>query len=171
MSQEAFSVFCVSAKQNSRLWGKNEKVKQKTKKFKGSLQFSDVKFFPHRGIIRHSLTKWEKKMFRKKNKEKSSTRKFCPNWTGPEVICIYSDYHLSHCSNVTFLNGPTPASFIVYFWSFQTNISTIFTSNICEKMSMNTVSGFEPTTFGTWVSSHNDLLFQFRLELCVKRTK
>ena len=133
MSQEAFSVFCVSAKQNSRLWGKNEKVKQKTKKFKGSLQFSDVKFFPHRGIIRHSLTKWEKKMFRKKNKEKSSTRKFCPNWTGPEIICIYSDYHLSHCSNVTFLNGPTPASFIVYFWSFQTNIITIFTTNICEK--------------------------------------
>ena len=32
----------------------------------------------------------------------------------------------------SFLNGPTPASFIVYFWSFQTNI-TIFTTNICEK--------------------------------------
>ena len=43
----------------------------------------------------------------------------------------------------------------VYFWSFQTNIS-IFTTNICEKMSIQyTVPGFEPTTFGTWVSSHN----------------
>ena len=31
-------------------------------------------------------------------------------------------------------NGPTPASFIIYFWSFQTNIiTTIFTTNICEK--------------------------------------
>ena len=33
-----------------------------------------------------------------------------------------------------FKNGPTPASFIVYFWSFQTNIITIFTTNICENV-------------------------------------
>ena len=53
-------------------------------------------------------------------------------------------------------NGPTPASFIVYFRSFQTNIITIFTTNICEKMSIQyTVLGFEPMTFGMWVSSHN----------------
>ena len=39
--------------------------------------------------------------------------------------------------------------FFVYFRSFQTNI-TIFTTNICEKMSIQyTVPGFEPTTFGT----------------------
>ena len=45
-----------------------------------------------------------------------------------------------------FLNGPTPASFIVNFRSFQTNIITIFTS-ICEKMSIQyAVPGFEPTT-------------------------
>ena len=31
------------------------------------------------------------------------------------------------------LNGQTPASFIVYFWCFQTNIITIFTTNIREK--------------------------------------
>ena len=41
--------------------------------------------------------------------------------------------------------------------SFQTNI-TIFTANKCEKMSIqDTVLRFEPTTFGTWVSSHNIL--------------
>ena len=48
-----------------------------------------------------------------------------------------------------FKNGPNPASFIIYFWSFQTNIITIFTTNICEKMSIQyTVPGFEPMTFG-----------------------
>ena len=31
---------------------------------------------------------------------------------------------------------PTSASFIVYFRSFQTNIFTIFTTNICDKMSI-----------------------------------
>ena len=59
-------------------------------------------------------------------------------------------------SKITFLfnnivkNGQTPASFIVYFRSFQTNIITIITSNICEKMS-HLVYGarFEPMTFGT----------------------
>ena len=34
---------------------------------------------------------------------------------------------------ITILNGPTPASFIIYFWSFLTNMITIFTSKICEK--------------------------------------
>ena len=43
-----------------------------------------------------------------------------------------------------------PGLFFVYFWSFQANIITIFTTNICEKMSIQyTVQGFEPTTFGT----------------------
>ena len=36
---------------------------------------------------------------------------------------------------VVFLkNGPTPASFIIYFQSFQTNIITILTTIICEKI-------------------------------------
>ena len=49
-----------------------------------------------------------------------------------------------------FNNGPTPASFIVYFKSFQQNINTIFTTNKREKMSIQyTVPGFEPITFGT----------------------
>ena len=43
------------------------------------------------------------------------------------------------------------------FWSFQTNMITIFAANICEKMSIQyTVPGFEPTTFRMWVSSHNE---------------
>ena len=47
-------------------------------------------------------------------------------------------------------NGPTPASFIIYFWSFQTTIITIFTGNKFEKMSIQyTVLGVEPTTFRT----------------------
>ena len=38
---------------------------------------------------------------------------------------------------------------------FQTNI-TIFTANKCEKIFIQyTVQGFEPMTFGIWVSSHN----------------
>ena len=41
------------------------------------------------------------------------------------------------------------------FSSFQTNIK-IFKTIKCEKMSIQyTVLGFEPMTFGTWVSSHN----------------
>ena len=48
-----------------------------------------------------------------------------------------------------------PGLFFVYFRSFQTNIK-MFTTNICEKISIQyTVPGFEPTTFGMWVSSHN----------------
>ena len=35
-----------------------------------------------------------------------------------------------------FKKGPIPASFIIYFWSFQTNIIPIFKTNICEKMSI-----------------------------------
>ena len=49
--------------------------------------------------------------------------------------------------SIFYLIGLTPASFIVYIWSFQTNIITIFTTNKCDKMSIqHTVSGFEPTT-------------------------
>ena len=47
-------------------------------------------------------------------------------------------------------NGLTPASFFVYFRYNQTNIITIFTTIICNKMSIQyTVLGFEPTTVGT----------------------
>ena len=51
-----------------------------------------------------------------------------------------------------------PSLFFVYFRSFQTNMITIFATNICKKMSIQyTVPGFKPTTFGKWVSSHNHL--------------
>ena len=46
--------------------------------------------------------------------------------------------------------------FFNLFLPFQTNI-TIFATNKCKKCpsSICTVLGFKPTTFGTWVSSHN----------------
>ena len=63
-----------------------------------------------------------------------------------QCICFLSLY----CIYSTFLNGPTQASFIIYFQSFQTDIIAIFTTNICEKMFIQyMVLGFEPTTFGT----------------------
>ena len=35
--------------------------------------------------------------------------------------------------------------FSIYFWSFQTNIITFFTTNTCEQMSIQyTVPGFDP---------------------------
>ena len=77
------------------------------------------------------------------------------------LITFTPCYSWRRWKNISFLcfffkNGPTPSSFIVCFRSFQTNIITYFTTNICEKMSIqNTVPGFEPTSFGTWVSSHN----------------
>ena len=47
-------------------------------------------------------------------------------------------------------DGPTPASFIVYFRSFQTNIIAIFTTNVCEKMFIQyTELGYKPMTFVT----------------------
>ena len=46
-----------------------------------------------------------------------------------------------------------PRPLILFFRSFQTNIITIITTNICEKMY--TVPRFEPITFGTGVSSNN----------------
>ena len=46
-----------------------------------------------------------------------------------------------------FFKWASPGLFFVYFRSFQSN-NTIFTTNICEKMSIQyMVLGFEPTTF------------------------
>ena len=50
---------------------------------------------------------------------------------------------------ILFKKWDNPGLFFVYFWSFQSNIITIFTTNICGKMCLQyTVLGFEPTTFG-----------------------
>ena len=38
-------------------------------------------------------------------------------------------------ATLTLKNGPTPASFFFIFGLFQTNIITIFTTDLCEKMS------------------------------------
>ena len=55
---------------------------------------------------------------------------------------------------VSFLNGPSSPLFCL-FSSFQTNISILIT-NKCEKCpSSKRGPGFELTTFGTQVSSHN----------------
>ena len=43
-----------------------------------------------------------------------------------------------------------PDLFFVYFWSFQTKSLQFFTTNQCEKMSVQyTALGFKPTTFRT----------------------
>ena len=48
-----------------------------------------------------------------------------------------------------------PRTLFSFFRLFQTNI-TNFTTNKCEKMSIQYMAPrFKPTTFGTWVSSHN----------------
>ena len=67
-----------------------------------------------------------------------------------QVLCL-SKLEALH----VFKNGPSLASFIVYFRSFQANTITIFTTNTCEKISMQyVVPGFKPTAFRTRVSSH-----------------
>ena len=54
--------------------------------------------------------------------------------------CIVSFHYV-------FLNGPYPASFSFIFGLFKQTNSSIFTTNICEKMSFKyPVLGFEPTT-------------------------
>ena len=67
--------------------------------------------------------------------------------------CVKTIITCLEVENISFKNRPIPASFIICFWSFQTNIISIFTSNICAKMSIQyTVLEFEHTTFGIWVS-------------------
>ena len=57
-------------------------------------------------------------------------------------------YHLKRMLYF-FKNGTTPASFLFFVKSFQTQI-TIFTKNKSEKMSLQyTLPGIELTTFGT----------------------
>ena len=56
-----------------------------------------------------------------------------------------------------FLNGPTPASFLLIFSLFKQKIQ-FFTTNQCAKNVTSiqyTVPGFEPTTSRTWIISNN----------------
>ena len=54
-----------------------------------------------------------------------------------------------------FLNGPSSATFSFIF-VFQVKHYNFYNKYMCEKMSIQyKVLGFEPTTFRTWVSSHN----------------
>ena len=63
-----------------------------------------------------------------------------------------TNYMIDIYMRFLFLNMSTPASFRFFL---HTN-NTIFTTNQCEKMSIqNTALGFEPTTSWTWVVTHN----------------
>ena len=76
-----------------------------------------------------------------------------------EALNEFSLWHIETRGISTFLflkKWANPGLFFVYFWSFQTNTITIFTTNTCEKMSIQyMVLEFEPTTFRMRVSSHN----------------
>ena len=75
---------------------------------------------------------------------------------------MHDDLILFNC--LFFKNGSTPASFFVYFRFFQTS-NKIFTTNKCEKMSIQyTTQEFEPTTSCTQVVSHNHfIVYQFKM--------
>ena len=45
--------------------------------------------------------------------------------------------------------------FFVYFQSFQTNITNFYNKYMWKMSIQYTVPGFEPTTFQTWVVTHN----------------
>ena len=84
---------------------------------------------------------------------------------------------------VFFLNGPTPASFIVYFWSFQANIISILQQLNVEKCpssircrdSNPQPSEYEspPTTTGPWLPPRqskevvNVLLCRYMIQIVV----
>ena len=58
--------------------------------------------------------------------------------------------------SIFFLKMGNPGLNYHYFRSFQANIITNFTTNTCEKMSIQyIVPRFKPSTIGTQVSSHN----------------
>ena len=46
------------------------------------------------------------------------------------------------------------ANFFVHFWSFQTNINTIFTTNQCEKCQLHPVYGARIRTHDLLIMSH-----------------
>ena len=69
--------------------------------------------------------------------------------------CCSTGLTTTICVSIFFKNGPTPASFLFIFGLFKQTLLQ-FLQQICEKMSIQyTVPGFEPTTFRSWVSSHN----------------
>ena len=49
------------------------------------------------------------------------------------TVCALSDDVLDLAFTLSFLKWAIPGPFFVYFWSFHTNINTIFTTNQCEK--------------------------------------
>ena len=57
--------------------------------------------------------------------------------------------------HLPFFKWANPGLFFVYFWSFQTNITNFCNKYMWKNVLQYTVLGFELTTFGTCVSSHN----------------
>ena len=55
----------------------------------------------------------------------------------------------------SFLNGPIPASFMVYFCIFMQTSLQLYKKYMWKMSIQYMVLGFESTTFRTWVSSHN----------------
>ena len=75
---------------------------------------------------------------------KASTLTTCPQPYGPST------------DRIVLKRWANPGLFYHLFSVFSNKHHYNFTTNVCEKMSIQyTVPGFEPTAFGTWVSSHN----------------
>ena len=67
-----------------------------------------------------------------------------------------------------FKNGPTSVSFSCIFGLY----NTIFTTNPCEKMSIQYMAlGFEPTTFRSWGITLNHLTRALNFTLLLKRSQ
>ena len=120
------------------------------------------KFGRHFGIHRSFVFKEVEKMFMK-NIVLSFLLQTFKSWSRLCCCCcccaaVADDKLVEHSSwgfNSFLKNGPTPASFSFIFGLFKQTLQ-IFTKNICEKNPIKyTVPGYKPTTFETWVSSHN----------------
>ena len=63
--------------------------------------------------------------------------------------------HLAKWNGNFFKKMGQPRPFFVYFRSFQTKITNFYYKYMWKMSVQYMVPGFEPTTFGTWLSSHN----------------
>ena len=88
------------------------------------------------------------------------------NGSTPASFCLFSFFLSTNFTETLQTQRPWIDDFIlkmghprplfVYFRSFSNKLQYNFTTNLCEKMSIQyTALGFEPTTLRMWVSSHN----------------
>ena len=76
----------------------------------------------------------------------------------------------NHCpeKKLSFLKWANPSLFSVYFWSFQTNYNVYVQQINVKNVQMSiqyTAPGIKPTTFQTWVVTHNHYTRAFALSL------